>query len=111
MITRARQLRDMAWECRSVADLAKDPQVWAQLLDIADHLEHLARSREALEARAEPHHAACPTPLREISEPTHESLKEVYAYWLTKRGSRIAPPRSALQSEELALFLPDMTLL
>jgi hypothetical protein len=62
-------------------------------------------------AAAELHHAAWPDPIREISEPTHESLKEVYAYWLTKRGSRIAPPRSAIRSEELALFLPNITLL
>ena len=113
MIARARHLRDMAAECRSVAGLAKDPQVWAQLMDIADHLEHLARSHESLEARAEAesHHAAWPGLIKEISEPTHKSLKEVYAYWLTKRGPRIAPPISALRSDELALFLPDMTLL
>ena len=113
MITRTRQLRDMASECRSVAGLAKDPQAWAQLLDVADHLEHLARSHESLKATAtaESHHAAWPDPIREISEPTCGSLNEVYAYWLAKRGSRIAPPRSALRSEELALFLPDITLL
>jgi len=113
MITRAQQLRDMASECRSVARLTKDPRVRAQLLDVADHFEHLARSHESLEATAaaESHHAAWPDPIREISEPTRESLKEVYAYWLTKRGARIAPPRSALRSEELALFLPDIALL
>ena len=113
MITRAQQLRDMASECRSIAGLAKDPQVRVRLLDVADHLEHLARSHESLEATAaaDPHHAAWPDPIKEISEPTHKSLKEVYAYWLTKRGSRIAPPRSALRSEELALLLPNITLL
>ena len=113
MITRAQQIRDMASECRSVAGLAKDPRVSAQLLDVADHFEHLARSHESLEvtAAAESHHAAWPDPISEIAEPTRESLKEVYAYWLTKRGSMIAPPRSALRSEELALLLPDVTLL
>jgi hypothetical protein len=96
-----------------MAGLAKDPQVRAQLLDVADHLEHLARSQESLEATAagDSHHAAWPDLIREISEPTQESLKEVYAYWLTKRGSRIAPPSSALRSEKLTLLLPNITLL
>jgi hypothetical protein len=82
-------------------------------LDVADHLDHLARSHESLKATAaaEAHRAAWPDPIREISEPTHKSLKEVYAYWLTKRGSRIAPPRSALRSEELGPLLPNITLL
>jgi hypothetical protein len=113
MITRARQLRDMAAECRSVAALAKDPQVWAQLLDVADHLEHLARSPETLEAtaQAESHHAAWSDHIKEFSEPTHKSLNEIYAHWLTKRGSRIAPPRSVMQLKEMAPFLPDLALI
>jgi hypothetical protein len=103
----------MASECRSVAGLAKDPQVWAQLLDIADHFEHLARSHESLKATAaaESHHAAWPDPIKEISEPTHKSLNEIYAYWLTKRGSRIAPPRSVMQLKEMSPFLPDIALI
>ena len=113
MITRAQQLRDVASECRSLAGLAKDPQLWAQLLDVADQLEHLARSYETLEAtaQAESHDAAWSDHIKELSEPTHTSLKEVYAHWLTKRGSRIAPPRSVMQLKEMAPFLPDLALI
>jgi hypothetical protein len=46
---------------------------------------------------------------QEVSEPTQESLKNLYAYWLTKRGSRIAPPRSAVQLD--AALIPDIALL
>ena len=52
-----------------------------------------------------------PGTIEEVSEPTHELLKNVHAYWIAKRGYRIAPPWSALQLDEMAAFLPHITLI
>jgi hypothetical protein len=82
-------------------------------LDVADRFEQLAQRHESLEVPA----AAAGSPsasrhsfIEEVSEPTHESLKEIYAYWLAKRGSRIGPSRSAIRPEDLALLFPNLAL-
>ena len=111
MITRAQQLRDMASECRFMAGLAKAPEVSAQLLDIADSFEHLARCHESVGTTiADSHRARRPGIIEEVSEPTHPSLRDLYTYWLGKRGSRVGPPRSAVQLEEVPHVLPDISL-
>jgi hypothetical protein len=46
------------------------------------------------------------------SGPTHQFLRDLHDYWLSKKGSRIAPPRSAIAPEEIAVaLLPNIALL
>lgn len=102
MITRAQQLRDIASECESLAALAKDPAARKQMLDVAQQFERLARLRDYLGPTDQ---SASRDTLRygtieQISEPTHPSLKDLWAGWLAKRGSRIAPPRSAIRLDD-----------
>lgn len=49
--------------------------------------------------------------VRELSEPTYQSLKDLHAYWLGKKGGDIAPPRSAIRPEELVQLLPTIGLM
>jgi hypothetical protein len=49
MISRARQFRDIASECRSIAALSKDCEIRDQLLVVAERFEDLARCHESLE--------------------------------------------------------------
>jgi hypothetical protein len=51
MITRAKQLRDMASECRSNAEITKNPEARRRLLEVAGSLERLAGQHEATERR------------------------------------------------------------
>jgi len=48
---------------------------------------------------------------QELLEPTHRSLKDLHAYWLSKKGSRNAPPRSAIRHDEIVNLLPTIALL
>jgi hypothetical protein len=43
MITRTNQLRDLASECRSIAELSKSVEARQKLLEIAGSLERLAQ--------------------------------------------------------------------
>ncbi len=47
----------------------------------------------------------------ELAQPTHQSLMDLYAYWLSKKGPRRAPPRSAIRPEEIVKLLPSIALL
>jgi len=49
--------------------------------------------------------------VEELTEPSHPSLKALYAYWLSKKGAAPAPPRSAIRPEEIVPLLPDIVLL
>jgi hypothetical protein len=49
--------------------------------------------------------------VEELPEPSHKSLKALHAYWLSKKGSRIAPPRSAIKPAEIASLLPTIALI
>jgi hypothetical protein len=69
------------------------------------HNEYLATT-----AVATCHWAARPGIITEVSEPTHKSLKDLYAYWLSKQGVRIGPPKSAIRLEEVGLLLPNIAL-
>jgi hypothetical protein len=44
------------------------------------------------------------------TEPRHQALRDLHAYWLAKKGTRIAPPRSAIQPEEIVPLLPNLAL-
>jgi hypothetical protein len=46
MITRVKLLRDMASQCRSIAEITKNPKDRQKLLQVADQLERLARRLE-----------------------------------------------------------------
>ena len=48
--------------------------------------------------------------VEEISEPRYRPLKELYAYWLAKKGSRIAPSRSTIIPSEIRALLPTIAL-
>jgi hypothetical protein len=53
MISRVEQLKDIAWECRSLANAAAHAEVREQLLEVAEQFERLARWRSrARRARA-----------------------------------------------------------
>lgn len=41
----------------------------------------------------------------------HEELRQLYVYWLAKRGSRRAPSRADIDPVELARLLPHVVLL
>jgi hypothetical protein len=43
-------------------------------------------------------------------EPRHTELKELYAYWLAKKGGRPAPCRADIDPVELGRLLPYVTL-
>ncbi len=47
----------------------------------------------------------------ELSEPSHQSLKDLHAYWLSKKGTRKAPPRSAINPDEIVKQLSSIALL
>jgi hypothetical protein len=40
----------------------------------------------------------------------HATLKRLHAYWLEKKGERIAPPRSAIKPDEVVDLLPDISI-
>ena len=46
MKSRAAQLKDMAWECRTLAKSAQDAKVREQLLEVAEQFEALAEQHE-----------------------------------------------------------------
>jgi hypothetical protein len=46
----------------------------------------------------------------ELQQPNHQSLKDLYVYWLSKKGARIAPARSAILPEEIVTHLPRIAL-
>ena len=112
MITRAQRLREIASELRSMAALAKDVTVLAQLVEVVDHLEDLARSHEpdaattAAGSQYAPQHGA----IEEVSEPADDSLKELYAYWFAKNGSQMSSAGSAIPLEKIAGLLPKIAL-
>lgn len=42
--------------------------------------------------------------------PRHRALQELYAYWQAKRGAAFAPPRAALQPQDIPALLPIVVL-
>jgi hypothetical protein len=48
---------------------------------------------------------------QKLSEPQHQSLKDLYAYWISKKGIRRAPPRSAIIPAEIVPLLPTLALI
>jgi hypothetical protein len=49
--------------------------------------------------------------LEYLSEPRHQDLKDLYCYWLSKKGDRIAPSRSAIEPAEILRLLPKIALI
>ena len=47
----------------------------------------------------------------ELSQPIDPSLRELYLYWLDKKGSRIAPPRSEIQPRQMRWMLGKLALI
>ncbi len=47
----------------------------------------------------------------ELSEPLHQSLKDLLAYWLSKKGERMAPPRSAINPADIVRHLPTIAII
>lgn len=46
-----------------------------------------------------------------LAEPGHQSLRDLHAYWLSKKGSAIAPPRTAIDPAEILPLLPNVALI
>jgi hypothetical protein len=46
-----------------------------------------------------------------LAAPEHSSLQELQAYWRAKKGHRIAPPRSAIEPNEIKALLPNILLI
>jgi len=51
-----------------------------------------------------------PTSVEPLSAPEHPTLRELHAYWLAKRGQRIAPPKSAINPSDLKNLLSHIGL-
>jgi hypothetical protein len=49
--------------------------------------------------------------IEELPQPGHPSLRELHAYWLSKKGSLVAPPRSAIDPAEIVKLLPNICLI
>jgi hypothetical protein len=45
-----------------------------------------------------------------LAAPSHQALRTLHTYWLAKKDTRFAPPRSAIRPEELRPLLPTMAL-
>jgi hypothetical protein len=54
MITRAKQLRDLASECRSIAEITKNPKARQELLEVGRSLERLARHHASTAKKPRP---------------------------------------------------------
>lgn len=52
-----------------------------------------------------------PGAIEPLAEPTHQSLKDLHAYWLAKKGTKVAPPRSAIVPDEIVALLPYIALI
>jgi len=121
--TEAARLLEQARRLRELAPGFDHPIIKDDVLRLAEQCEELAQTANdavvrgwhyettASTAGASSRRALQPGTIEEVSEPTHESLKNVHAYWIAKRGYRIAPPWSVLQLDEMAAFLPDITLI
>ena len=48
--------------------------------------------------------------VEELAEPRHPALRQLFAYWLSKKGSARAPARSAIHPEEIVSLLPNLAL-
>jgi hypothetical protein len=94
---------DRVTEAAALLELARRLRELAPKLDhgiARDDVSRLAELCEGLAktAKASAYHAdVASDTTQEVSEPTQESLKNLHAYWLAKRGFRIAPSRSAIQ--------------
>lgn len=47
----------------------------------------------------------------ELAQPTHQSLKDLQAYWQSKKGTGKAPARSAISPDEIVKQLSSIALL
>jgi hypothetical protein len=111
-VTEADVLLEQARTLRELAPQLDHPVLKDDVLRLAEQCEELAQTA-ATSTRPEyvtaTDVASSDDVTQEVSEPTHESLKNLYAYWLAKRGSRPVPSRSAIQLD--AALLPDIALL
>lgn len=103
-VTEAATLLEQARRLRDLAPKLDRPILKDDLLRLAERCEELAETAKTSAHQAD---VASDT-TQEVSEPTQESLENLYAYWLAKRGFRIAPSRSAIQLD--AALLQDIVL-
>ena len=111
LLAQARRLRELA-------PGFDHPIIKDDVLRLAEWCEELVQNSDDTFAQGWHHETAAVIAaahsrsgiIQEISAPTHKSLKDAYAYWLSKRGSRIGPPRSAIRLEDLARLLPNIAL-
>ena len=120
-MTEAAILIEQARILRTLAPTFDHPVIRDDVLRLAETSEGLAQTLDssaqglrdeylAMTALASRQHAAQPGIIKEVSEPTHKSLRDLYAYWRSKQGSRIGPPKAAIRFEEVGLLLPNIAL-
>ena len=118
--TDAATLLEQARRLRELSHRFDHPIIKDDVLRMAEQCEVLAQTANdavvhyettASAAGASSRRAPQPGTIEEVSEPTHESLKNVHAYWLAKRGSRMAPPRSTIWLEDVARLTPNIALI
>jgi hypothetical protein len=52
-----------------------------------------------------------PTSVESLAAPVHSSLRELQAYWLSKKGDLAAPARAAIDPSEIKSLLPSLLLI
>jgi hypothetical protein len=120
-ITEATMLLEQARTLRALARGLDQPIIKRDVLKLAERCEELAQTAEgptqrcshetaAVTAAASSRRTPQPDFIEEVPQPTHRSLKELYAYWISKRGTLIAPARSAIRLEEIPALLPNIAL-
>src|ERR1700741_3402781 len=101
-MTEAAILLEQARILRTLAPTFDHPIIRDDVLRLAETAEGLAQvpdssapgPRDEYLAITTRQRAAQPGIIKEISEPTHKSLRDLYAYWRSKQGSRIGPPKA-----------------
>jgi hypothetical protein len=118
-MTEAAILLEQARALRALAPTFDQPVLRYDVLRLAEWCEELAPTAETgvhhvcvwAAPAASSHRDPYSGFIEEISEPTHEALKDAYAYWLARRSVRIAPSRSAIRLADVATLLPNIALI
>ena len=109
-------LLEQARRLRELGPRFDQPIIKYDVLKLAEWCEELAQTWEkpvhhAHVGAARLHRDSKSEFIEEVSEPIHGSLQDLHAYWLAKRSSRMAPPRSTIWLEDVARIIPNIALI